>query len=357
MGKRMLLIVNPFSGKRQARNVLFEILDTLCKEGWDPAVHITQSRGDATLAAKAAEGLYDKVVCIGGDGTLNEMVSGLAQWKAAPSAGYIPSGTTNDFAATLGFPKAPKEAALTAVNGEPFTCDIGRFDDRFFVYIAAFGAFTDVAYSTDQQAKNIFGRLAYLFQGALELPSLQQGYHMKVECEDGVIEDDFIFGAVSNSLSIGGFKGLPAEEIFLDDGELEVLLVRMPKNAAELSELVTALLGQSSASTGSISSRCARSGSPATGRSPGRWTARTAAAGKRSASPVSPGRSPSPSASARSGRSKRWRCSKARRRKQTVQSIKRETPCLVRDGAWCLFLSFDVCIGALNGTRPAMQAS
>ena len=244
MGKRMLLIVNPFSGKRQARNVLFEILDTLCKEGWDPAVHITQSRGDATLAAKAAEGLYDKVVCIGGDGTLNEMVSGLAQWKAAPSAGYIPSGTTNDFAATLGFPKAPKEAALTAVNGEPFTCDIGRFDDRFFVYIAAFGAFTDVAYSTDQQAKNIFGRLAYLFQGALELPSLQQGYHMKVECEDGVIEDDFIFGAVSNSLSIGGFKGLPAEEIFLDDGELEVLLVRMPKNAAELSELVTALLGQ-----------------------------------------------------------------------------------------------------------------
>ena len=244
MGKRMLLIVNPYSGKRQAKNVLFEILDTLCKAGWEPTVHITQCRGDGMLAAKEAEGLYDKVVCVGGDGTLNEMVSGLAQWRTPPLAGYIPSGTTNDFAATLGFPKAAREAALTAAEGEPFTCDIGKFDERFFVYIAAFGAFTDVAYSTDQQAKNIFGRLAYLFQGMLELPSLQQGQHMRVTCAEGVFEDDFIFGGVSNSLSIGGFKGLPAGDIFLDDGWLEVLLVRMPKSAAELSELVTALLGQ-----------------------------------------------------------------------------------------------------------------
>ena len=244
MGKRMLLIVNPYSGKRQAKGVLFEIVDALCKEGWDPTIHVTQSRGDAAVVAKEAEGVYDKVVCIGGDGTLNEMVSGLAQWKTHPFAGYIPSGTTNDFASTLGFPKSPKEAALTAINGEPFQCDIGRFGDRFFVYIAAFGAFTDVAYSTDQQAKNLFGRLAYLFQGALELPSLQQGQHMRVICEDGIIEDDFIFGAVSNSLSIGGFKGLPAGEIFLDDGWLEVLLIRLPRNAAELSELVAALLGQ-----------------------------------------------------------------------------------------------------------------
>ena len=244
MGKRMLLIVNPYSGKRQAKNVLFEILDTLCKAGWEPTVHITQCRGDGMLAAKEAEGLYDKVVCVGGDGTLNEMVSGLAQWRTPPLAGYIPSGTTNDFAATLGFPKAAREAALTAAEGEPFTCDIGKFDERFFVYIAAFGAFTDVAYSTDQQAKNIFGRLAYLFQGMLELPSLQQGQHMRVTCAEGIIEDDFIFGGVSNSLSIGGFKGLPSGDIFLDDGWLEVLLVRMPKSAADLSELITALLSQ-----------------------------------------------------------------------------------------------------------------
>ncbi len=241
--KRMLLLVNPYAGKKQAQSSLCEIIDQLNKNGWRVEVHITQSRGDACEQAKMAEGHFDRVTAVGGDGTLNELISGVAGWNTRPDVGYIPMGTTNDFAASLGFPKEPKAAARVAAEGTPFVCDIGKFEDRYFAYIAAFGMFTDVAYLTDQQAKNIFGRLAYLFQGALELGS-NQGTKMKVVTEDQVIEGDFIFGAVTNSHSIGGFKGLLAGEIYLDDGWLELLLIRRPKNAAELSELVSSLLSQ-----------------------------------------------------------------------------------------------------------------
>ena len=241
--KRMLLLVNPYAGKKQAQSSLCDIIDQLNKAGWRVEVHITQSRGDACEQAKMAEGHFDRVTAVGGDGTLNELISGVAGWNTRPDVGYIPMGTTNDFAASLGFPKEPKAVARVAADGTPFVCDIGKFEDRYFAYIAAFGMFTDVAYLTDQQAKNIFGRLAYLFQGALELGS-NQGTKMKVVTEDQVIEGDFIFGAVTNSHSIGGFKGLLTGEIYLDDGWLELLLIRRPKNAAELSELVSSLLSQ-----------------------------------------------------------------------------------------------------------------
>lgn len=240
--KRMLLLVNPYAGKKQAQSSLCEIIDQLNKSGWRVEVHITQSSGDACEQAKKAEGHFDRVTAVGGDGTLNELISGVAGWNSRPDVGYIPMGTTNDFAASLGFPKEARAAARVAAEGTPFVCDIGRFEDRYFAYIAAFGMFTDVAYLTDQQAKNIFGRLAYLFQGALELGS-NQGIWMKVVTEDQVIEGDFIFGAVTNSHSIGGFKGLLGE-VYLDDGWLELLLIRRPKNAAELSELVSSLLSQ-----------------------------------------------------------------------------------------------------------------
>lgn len=242
--KKLLLIVNPKAGKRMAQGSLCDIVDLLTRNGYQVTVHVTQSRGDAERQARMAERQFDRVVCCGGDGTLNEMISGVVQWNTTPECGYIPSGTTNDFASTLGFPKNPKEAAVAAAKGMPFHCDIGQFDERYFVYIAAFGAFTNVAYTTDQQAKNIFGRLAYLFQGAKELSTLQQGHHMRVITDQEIIEDDFIFGGVSNSLSIGGLKNLPMDEIFLDDGWMELLLIRQPKNAAELSELATKLLSQ-----------------------------------------------------------------------------------------------------------------
>ncbi len=242
--KKLLLIINPKAGKRMAQGSLCDIVDLLTRGGYQVTVHVTQSRGDAEQQARMAEKQFDRVVCCGGDGTLNEMVSGAAGWNRTPECGYIPAGTTNDFASTLGFPKNPKEAAAVAAGGALFHCDIGQFDERYFVYIAAFGAFTSVAYTTDQQAKNIFGRLAYLFQGAKELSTLQEGHHMRVVTDGGVIEDDFIFGGVSNSLSIGGLKSLPTDEIFLDDGWLELLLIRQPKSAAELSELAAKLLSQ-----------------------------------------------------------------------------------------------------------------
>lgn len=242
--KKLLLIVNPKAGKRMAQGSLCDVVDRLTRGGYQVTVHVTQARGDAADQARAAEKDFDRVVCCGGDGTLNEMVSGVALWNIRPECGYIPAGTTNDFASTLGFPKNPKEAAAVAAGDNLFHCDIGRFDEHYFVYIAAFGAFTSVAYTTDQSAKNIFGRLAYLFQGAKELSTLQQGHHMRVITDRGIIEDDFIFGGVSNSLSIGGLKGLPTENIFLDDGWLELLLIRQPKNAAELSELAAKLLSQ-----------------------------------------------------------------------------------------------------------------
>ena len=242
--KKLLLIINPKAGKRMAQGSLCEIVDQLTRGGFQGTVHVTQARGDAMRQAAAAEGQFDRVVCCGGDGTLNEMVSGVSRWNTRPVCGYIPAGTTNDFASTLGFPKNPREAAAAAAGDTLFHCDIGQFDEQHFVYIAAFGAFTSVAYTTDQQAKNIFGRLAYLFQGVKELSSLQQGHHMRVVTDQEIIEDEFIFGGVSNSLSIGGLKNLPTDEIFLDDGWLELLLIRQPKSAAELSELATRLLSQ-----------------------------------------------------------------------------------------------------------------
>ncbi len=242
--KKLLLIINPTAGKRMAQGSLCEIVEQLMSGGYQVTVHVTRSQGDARVQAAEAEGQFDRVVCCGGDGTLNETISGLAQWSSTPVCGYIPAGTTNDFASTLGFPKNPREAASAAATGTLFPCDIGQFEDRYFVYVAAFGVFTDVSYTTDQQQKNLFGRLAYLVQGAKELTSLQRGTRMQVITDAGVIEDEFLFGCVSNSFSIGGMKLLPADQISLDDGMLELLLVRRPKNVAELNELAANLLSQ-----------------------------------------------------------------------------------------------------------------
>ena len=129
--KRMLLLVNPYAGKKQAQNSLCDIVDQLNKAGWRVEVRITQSRGDACEQARKAEGKFDRVTAVGGDGTLNELISGVAGWNTRPDVGYIPMGTTNDFAASLGFPKDPKAAAKVAAEGEPFVCDIGRFEDRY----------------------------------------------------------------------------------------------------------------------------------------------------------------------------------------------------------------------------------
>ena len=187
---------------------------------------------------------YDRVVCCGGDGTLNEVVTGLMGLEAPPLVGYIPAGTTNDFSRNLDLPKGMDKAAEAAVAGVARSCDIGVFNDRFFVYVAAFGAFTDVSYDTPQPFKNTFGHLAYLLEGATKLGSLLKGYHLTIEHDGGAVEGDFIYGMVSNTISVGGFQLFPPERVALDDGLFEVVLVRLPRNPAEFQSALRSLTRQ-----------------------------------------------------------------------------------------------------------------
>lgn len=242
--KKLLLIYNPHAGKGKVRPALANILDRLTQAGWLVTARPTAGPGEATaLAAGLGDG-FERVVCCGGDGTLNEVVSGLLRLEKPPVLGYIPTGTTNDFSRNLALPKGLENAAATAAAGFPKACDMGRFNDRNFVYVAAFGAFTDVSYDTPQQFKNMFGHLAYVLEGVSRIGSLKT-YPLHVEHDGGEVEGEFLYGMVSNTVSVGGFQGLPASEVCLDDGKFEVVLVRAPKTAQELQGIVRALARQS----------------------------------------------------------------------------------------------------------------
>ena len=184
------------------------------------------------------------VVCSGGDGTLNEVVSGLMTIEEGkrPVLGYIPSGSTNDYASSIGISKNMKKAALDAVSGGTTAVDVGRFgEDRYFVYVAAFGAFTEVSYSTPQEAKNLLGHQAYMLEAVKRVTNLK-AYRMKFEWEDKVLEDEFIIGMITNTISIGGFKGLVGLDVALDDGEFEVLLVRKPRTPKDIASIASYLI-------------------------------------------------------------------------------------------------------------------
>ena len=242
--KKLLFLYNMRSGKGQVRPKLAAILDVMTKAGWLCTVYPTQGPADATAVAAEIGGEFDRIVCCGGDGTLHETVAGLMTLPVRPEIGYIPAGTTNDFSRNLKLPRGYEKLAAVAAGGVPRPVDIGRFNDRFFVYVAAFGAFTDVAYDTPQQFKNMFGHLAYLLEGISRLGNLKS-YQVKVTYDGGVLEEDVLFGMVSNTVSVGGLLGLPADQVALDDGLLEVILIRMPKNALELQGVIAALVKQS----------------------------------------------------------------------------------------------------------------
>lgn len=236
---KLLFIVNPRSGKAQIKNRLLDILDIFTKAGWETQVHITQAPLDARNKAAEAGGEVDMVVCSGGDGTLSETISGMMELEHAPVLGYIPSGSTNDFASSLHIPSNMKEAAANVMEGERFPIDIGRFaNDRYFVYVAGFGAFTEVSYLTPQDKKNVLGHQAYMLEGVKSLVNLKS-YRMKIEAEDFVLEGDFIFGMVTNTISVGGFKGLVTQDVALNDGLFEVLMVRTPKTPMDLSNIIS----------------------------------------------------------------------------------------------------------------------
>ena len=239
--KKLLFVFNPFSGKAQIKNHLFEIVDTMVKAGYEVTVYPTQCAGDAKEKVQREAGNYDLVVCSGGDGTLDETVTGIMNCEKKVPLGYIPAGSTNDFATSLGIPKDMAEAAAIAVNGTPFSCDIGSFNGDNFVYVAAFGLFTAVSYKTSQEWKNLLGHAAYLLEGIKSLHEIPS-FLMQVEFNNCCIQDEFIYGMITNSTSVGGFKGMTGSHVKLDDGVFEVTLIKKPRNPIELNEIIASLI-------------------------------------------------------------------------------------------------------------------
>ena len=241
--KKMLFVMNPYAGMRKANKYLTEILTVFNRAGFDVTVHMTAGPGDGadTVARLAAE--MDVVACCGGDGTFNETVNGLLRNGADVPIGYIPAGSTNDFAASLCLPSNVLQAAQAIVEGSPCSYDVGQFGKRYFSYVASFGMFTKSSYATPQSVKNALGHTAYILSGIRELSQLRTT-HMRLELEEEVLEDDFLFGTVSNSTSVGGVLTLDARLVDMKDGKFELLLVRSPKDLTELSECIQALQNQ-----------------------------------------------------------------------------------------------------------------
>ena len=241
--KRLLYIYNPAAGRKTAKISLSETLEIFARQGYEITVHPTQERGDAAAAVARQGAQFDRVVCCGGDGTLNETVQGLLALPAEqrPALGYIPAGTTNDFSRTLELPKTVAELAEVAGEGLLRPIDVGDAQGHPFTYVAAFGLLTDVSYSTPQVNKNLLGHFAYVLEGMGRLANIPS-YHIKVTADGGhEAEGDFIYGMVGNTVSVGGLVNLPRDKVRLDDGQFEVLLLRQPKTARDWQSILTAL--------------------------------------------------------------------------------------------------------------------
>lgn len=238
--KRLLFIYNPFSGKGIVKKHLPEINDVFQKAGYRVTEHATVGKNDATEVICSAGKEYDRIVISGGDGTLREAVKGFVISDKQIPLGYLPSGSTNDFGNSIGLPTDVLEAARIAVGEKIAPIDIGTFNREFFVYIAAFGLFTEIAYETDQNLKHVMGHAAYVLsagKSVLDIPA----YKMRFEADGRVIEDHFIYGMISNSKNVGGMSFLIRGEVDLSDGLFEILLVRYPDNPIELIDALTYL--------------------------------------------------------------------------------------------------------------------
>ena len=238
--KKLLFIVNTRSGRTKSRAPFFDAAAIFSRAGYMVHVHVTDGPQDATRTARELGGQFDLVVCAGGDGTLNETISGLMELPQRPPVGYLPCGSTNDFAASLHLPTAMDEAARAAVCGAPYPLDVGRHNDRYFAYVASFGAFTRSSYSATQAVKNALGHFAYILEGLGDLDSLRP-YRCAVETDGEHFEGEFIFGAVCNSTSLGGLVKLDPACVRMDDGMFELLLLRMPKSALDLQNLINVM--------------------------------------------------------------------------------------------------------------------
>ena len=245
MSKKLLFVFNPLSGKAQIKNKLLNIIQVFIEAGYCVEVHPTQRKDEATQIIYKRCKNFNKIVVSGGDGTLNECINGLLKidYEERPVIGYIPTGTANDFASNLKISKNMIKAAYTAINGNPFKCDIGNFGNKNFLYVAAFGAFTDVAYNTPQQNKNYLGHLAYLMEGIKKLSNLKS-YKLKVKSNECCCEGEYIFGMVSNTNYVAGLKTDFKLDISLNDGMFEVFLIKKPNNILDIQTTVSEIMSQ-----------------------------------------------------------------------------------------------------------------
>ena len=241
MEKRLLFVLNPQAGKGEIRQKLLPVIQIFNEYGYEVTVRPTRRAGELPSIVEREAPRYDLLVASGGDGTLNETIAGLMACPRPIPLGDLPAGTVNDFATSLSIPKEMTAAARAVMEGEIFPCDVGRFGDRYFSYVAAFGAFTQVSYETPQQTKNLLGRAAYFLEGIRSLPQIK-GYQARIRWEKGEVQGRFLFGMVSNATSVGGFGMRGPEKVRMNDGLLEVTLVREPKNAMELQAAVNSLL-------------------------------------------------------------------------------------------------------------------
>lgn len=243
MGKTMLFIYNPNAGRGKIRSKLSQIIEFFSQTGYELVIYPTKQKLDARDKVKeyVTTEECEVIICSGGDGTLNEVVSGLMEKNVSIPVGYIPSGTTNDFGYSLRIPKDMIKAAQVIAKGTTLLCDVGRMNESFFTYTAAFGLFADVSYDTPQNAKNILGRMAYILSGVSRLHSIKS-FQLVVENENEVIEGEFIVGIIANSNSVGGFRGITGKEVLLDDGLFELILIRKPHNILEIRNIINDLL-------------------------------------------------------------------------------------------------------------------
>ncbi len=237
---KIFLVGNPKAGRAKLKTELFNIVSALSSAGAAVTVYLTKKKGDAAVVIEKLSGEYDTIICCGGDGTLNEVVSGMMKNSNTYMLGYIPLGTLNEWSSNLKISKKPRQAALDIINGEARALDIGKFNDNFFVYTASFGAFTAASYSTPQNVKNLLGSTAYFFEGIKGITSIKPT-HLNFKINGKEISGDYIFGAISNSLSMGGIIKLNKDEVEFDDGLFEVLLIEHPKNIMELNNILDAI--------------------------------------------------------------------------------------------------------------------
>ncbi|MDD7304991.1 MAG: YegS/Rv2252/BmrU family lipid kinase [Peptoniphilaceae bacterium] len=238
--KNLLFIYNPKSGKMIINQYMDQIINYFSQNGYFTTAYATQSAGDARKKVEKYGKVFENIIVSGGDGTLDEVVSGALKADIKPVIGYIPTGSTNDFAKSLNIPVDIDRAIKIALKGKAKELDVGKLEDKFFTYVAAFGSLAQVSYETDQTMKNIFGRSAYIFEGMKTISNLKS-YRAKITIDDEVIEDDFIHGMVTNSVSVGGFTKIVGENVGLDDGIFEVMLVKNPKNIMDLNQIISGL--------------------------------------------------------------------------------------------------------------------